>query len=95
MLESVLLAAVCGRAAASWAPYMRTEGGAVSHGLEGAGTGTGAGSGTTGVQGFPVAGAGVDGSTYGVVVTVVGMYVQHAAESQSPAAHTLLSDFFE
>jgi len=30
-----------------------------------------------------------------VVVTVVGMDVQHAAESQSPAAHTVLSEFLE
>lgn len=46
---------------------------AVSQGLEGVATATGTGLGTTGEQGFPAVGAGVDGSTHGVVVNVVGM----------------------
>jgi len=40
-------------------------------------------------------GAGVGGGTYGVVVTVVGMTVQHVAESHLPAAQTVLSEFLE
>jgi len=85
--------AACCTSVASLASYLRAVGGAVAQGLAGTGTGAGAGTGTTGAQGLAGVGAGVVGG--GVVVTVVGMKVQHVALLHPPDAQIVLSEFLE